>query len=305
MMELQKKFFQYLGVEKNYSKHTLISYETDLGQFMSFVQEITQQETLEIERIQKSHIRLWLANLDQQKLKKTSISRKIACLKSFFKFALKRGYVTQNPTTGIISPKKDKRLPKSITKQEAERLFDYQDDKTAWGNQKTAILELFYGCGIRLSELVQLSLKDINFTQQQIKVLGKGAKERVIPFGSKAKTALKQHLETRSELLKTNTDTTFLFLTKKGSPIYPRLVQKLIEKELARVSEHPQKSPHILRHSFATHLLDNGAELTAIKEMLGHANLAATQVYTSTSVERLKQIYKSAHPRAQLEKTEN
>ncbi|TNE71460.1 tyrosine recombinase [bacterium] len=302
MTEEVNKFFQYLRVEKNYSINTIESYEIDLKQFISFVGDLLNKELLDIQEIKKTHIRLWLSDLDRLKLKKTSISRKIACLKSFFKFALKRGYINQNPTNGIITPRKEKRLPKSLSKQEVELLFTIQDDETAWDLQKSAILELFYGCGIRLSELVQLSIKDINLNQQQIKVLGKGAKERVIPFGSKANSAIKRHLNSRHELLGNSVHDS-VFLTKNGAPIYARLVQRIIKNELARVSESTQKSPHVLRHSFATHLLDNGAEITAIKELLGHSNLAATQVYTHTSVERLKNIYKQAHPRAQ--KTNN
>lgn len=297
MTDVVQKFKTYLSIEKNYSLHTIEAYSSDLEQFMLFIQPLMNSTSIEIESISKIHIRLWLSDLDSKEQKKSSIARKIACLKSFFKYALKRGYINFNPSSSISTPKKEKRLPKSLTANETENLFLVQDDFSAWGTQTAAILELFYACGIRLSELVQLDMGDINFKQNQVKVLGKGSKERIIPFGSNAAKALKNHMKLRFTIA-TRCDIHALFITKKGERIYPRLVQRIVKSQLERVSESTQKSPHVLRHSFATHLLDNGAEISAIKEMLGHANLAATQIYTHTSVERLKNVYKMAHPRA-------
>lgn len=301
MIEVVQKFKTYLSIEKNYSSHTIEAYSRDLEQFMLFIQPLMGSDSIDIESITKIHIRLWLSELDSKDQKKSSIARRIACLKSFFKYALKRGYITINPSSSIVTPKKKKRLPKSLTSSETEQLFQVQDDFSAWGIQIAAILELFYACGIRLSELVQLNMGDINFKQNQLKVLGKGAKERIIPFGSNANIAIKKHFESRNSIAE-KCDAQALFITKKGERIYPRLVQRIVKSQLERVSESTQKSPHVLRHSFATHLLDNGAEISAIKEMLGHANLAATQIYTHTSVERLKNVYKMAHPRAKTTK---
>lgn len=299
MKEDLKKFFNYLAFERNYSEHTQMAYRSDLEQFLEFLSHSEKMNPQSASDITKIHIRLWLSDLSSNKASKATINRKIATLKSFFGYCLKRGIIDQNPASRIVSPKKDKRLPKSLTKSETEQLFVLQDDITPWGIQQKAILELFYGCGIRLSELVHLKKENINFSQMQLKVLGKGNKQRVIPFGNKALEAINNHLNSRN-LISEKISTEALFITKKGNSIYPRLVQQLVKKQLQRVSEIQQKSPHVLRHSFATHLLDNGAEIIAIKELLGHSNLAATQVYTHTSVERLKNVYKKAHPRASI-----
>jgi len=300
MTEAMKKFFQYLEFERNYSANTVEAYRSDLEQFHAFVLLLLKtNQKIDLHSLDKTHIRLWLSSLNRENVKKSTLSRKIASLKSFFSYCLKRGIAQANPTKGISTPKKDKRLPKSLSQKETEHLFELQDESSAWGIQTKALLELFYSCGIRLSELVNLSIADINFTQKQIKVLGKGDKERVIPFGNHALSAIQLHLKNREQISDRIT-TKALFITKKGNRIYPRLVQNLVKTQLSKVSEITQKSPHVLRHSFATHLLDNGAEIIAIKELLGHANLAATQVYTHASVERLKQVYKTAHPRASI-----
>lgn len=232
---------------------------------------------------------------------KSSIARKVAAVRSFFKYSFKRGMVEQNPAHLLIVPKKDQPLPKTANSEDLSRMMELAPGDNPRSAQDRAILELFYSTGIRLSELVSLDIDEVNFDLKQVKVMGKGAKQRIVPLGSSSVTALKRHLQTRKELYGTRTDRdarSALFLAAHGQRIYPRAVQRLVNDYLTRASEVTQKSPHVLRHSFATHLLDRGADIRVIKELLGHSNLASTQVYTHTSVERLKNVYELAHPRA-------
>ncbi len=302
MKEILHRFLRYLTIEKNASKHTISAYRTDLEQFLIFCArefEVSEEDVI-LDHIQRITIRVWLGELTESGLSKTSISRKIAAIRSFFKFAFKRGFIQKNPAHLLMPPKKGKRLPKVIPESDLERMFELIDRSTKEGAQEAAMLELFYSTGIRLSELVNLNISDIDFANRQIKVMGKGSKERIVPFGDAAANALKTHFENRQDFKtdKTSSDTNALFFSVSGKRIYPKAVQTMVKKHLMNVSEVTQKSPHVLRHSFATHLLNNGAEIRVIKEMLGHANLAATQIYTGTSVEHLKKIYNKAHPRA-------
>lgn len=303
MKEALDRFLRFLTIEKNASKHTTSAYRTDLEQFLAFFAKEKEVNTSEVSlsQIQRLTIRIWLGELSEQNLSKTSIARKIAALRSFFKFAYKRGLVEKNPAHLLMPPKKGKRLPKVVTESEVTSMFDHIDRTTHTGIQDAAILELFYSTGIRLSELVQLNVSDVDLASRQIKVMGKGSKERIVPFGKQARAALVAHLEQRTEFRteKHPFDKDALFLSVSGKRIYPRAVQKMVRNYLAESSEVTQKSPHVLRHSFATHLLNNGAEIRVIKELLGHANLAATQIYTGTSVDHLKKIYHKAHPRAE------
>lgn len=303
MEEAISKYLRYLKVERNASPHTIISYENDLSQFLSFCESYYEldSEAVELDGIDRLTIRLWLGELSDQGLAKSSIARKVAALRSFFKYCFKRGLVEQNPAHLLIVPKKDRPLPQTATPEDMNRMMDLVDTEHPRGMQSRAILELFYGTGIRLSELVGLSMDHLNLELRQIKVTGKGAKERIVPLGDRALEALKNHLDHRKELFGSRTDDDArkaLFLATGGQRIYPRAVQRLVRDYLERASEITQKSPHVLRHSFATHLLDRGADIRVIKELLGHANLAATQVYTHTSVERLKNVYDLAHPRS-------
>lgn len=303
MKKAIKKYLRYLEVERNASQHTITSYETDLLQFIAFCDKHlgANKSNLHLDLIERLTIRLWLGELSERGLAKSSIARKVAAIRSFFKYCFKRGMVEENPAHLLIVPKKDQPLPKTASKEDLNRMMELAQGNSPKSAQNRAILELLYGTGIRLSELVSLNEADINIKLDQLKVLGKGAKQRIVPFGSRAKEALEQHLETKPELFGSRTDADArkaVFLAANGQRIYPRAVQRIVKDYLQRASEVTQKSPHVLRHSFATHLLDQGADIRVIKELLGHANLAATQVYTHTSVERLKNVYELAHPRA-------
>ncbi len=297
------KYLRYLKIERNASPHTITSYLNDLNQFLAFCSEQFKvaEEQVRLDNIDRLLIRLWLGELSEEGLAKSSIARKVAAIRSFFKYCFKRGMVEQNPAHLLIVPKTDKPLPKTATSEDLGRMMDFAEGDTPQSAQDRAILELFYSTGIRLSELTELDLDDLNLDMKQIKVLGKGAKQRIVPLGGESLKALKNHLQSRHELYGERTDADAkkaVFLAAGGQRIYPRAVQRLVEDYLKKASEVTQKSPHVLRHSFATHLLDQGADIRVIKELLGHSSLAATQVYTHTSVERLKNVYELAHPRA-------
>ncbi|MAO64457.1 MAG: tyrosine recombinase [Balneola sp.] len=303
MKALIEKYLKYLSVERNASKHTITSYKNDLSSFLSFTAQTEQEdpENIDVTLISRLSIRLWLGDLSEQGLAKSSIARKVAALRSFFKYCFKRGYIDKNPAHLLVVPKTDQSLPKTATKEDIERMMDAVDIQTTRGLQNRAILELFYGTGMRLSELTGLNKTDINLRQNQVSVHGKGNKQRIIPLGKTVVTILKDFMARRSELYGNRTDRDAkqsLFLAENGQRIYDKAVQRIVKKYLKQTSEVTQKSPHVLRHSFATHMLDNGADIRVIKEFLGHANLAATQVYTHTSIERLKNVYEQAHPRA-------
>lgn len=291
MREPIDRFFKYLSIERNVSPYTVAAYRRDLDQCLRFLSDLFEipDETIDLDAVTKSHLRLWIGDLSDRNLKKTSIARKIAAIRAFFRFAHKRGHSKSNPAATLLTPKREKRLPKTMPMAGLNDLLDATVDE-----QSRAILELFYGTGMRLSELVSLNITDVDFRLKQITVIGKGAKQRIIPFGEKAENALKSWLLVRVAL-----DTSALFVTPKGRRIYPKAVQRMVGSALLPIAEGAQKSPHVLRHSFATHLLDRGADIRIIKDLLGHSNLAATQVYTHNSVERLKQLYEHAHPRAQ------
>ncbi|MCC5925218.1 MAG: tyrosine recombinase [Bacteroidetes bacterium] len=304
MKEVISLYIRYLSVEKNASEHTKTAYNTDLEQLCDYLSELIGSD-FQIDSIDRTHLRSWLAELSSQNSSKATLQRKVASLKSFFRFAYKRGYVSQNSAQHLVSPKHNGRLPKTVPVADISRMLNEEssehtsNEETALQNQKRAILELFYATGIRLSELTGLNTDRVDLKLNQIKVLGKGSKERIVPFGTAAREALTRHLETREILSKKSTQyTDAVFLTVRGKRLYSRAVQRMVKSELDKV-EAQQASPHALRHSFATHLLDNGADIRVIKELLGHSSLKSTQVYTNVSSHRLKEIYKQAHPRAE------
>lgn len=301
-------FLRYLRVERNASEHTIEAYERDLDQFFRFAAPNEDHLDLSIQNTDSITIRVWIGTLLEQGMSRASIARKAAALRSFFKYAFRRGHIEHNPAQILIIPKQPKRIPTVVSEPDLQRLLEQTSDGTAWMNQENALIELFYSTGIRLSELTGLNIDRLDLSQQQIIVMGKGQKQRVVPFGKKASDSLRIHLTTRHELLKGETeahhpDSQAVFLTKKGKRIYPRLVQKIVHNRIESVSEINKKSPHVLRHSFATHMLNAGADIRMIKEFLGHSSLAATQVYTHTGVDHLKRIHQQAHPRAKLEKS--
>ena len=309
-----EKFMAFLRVEKNASFYTLTSYKTDLNQFIDFLSSHFDSEKFSIVQIDRLAIRLWLGELSEQGLTQNSIARKVAALRSFFKYAFKHGWIQKNPAHLLVIPKKTRTLPKTISAPDLQRMLDsYRNEKNPVGSiQDYVILELFYTSGIRVSELCGLNIQDIQLTQAWIKVRGKGNKERIVPISSSVNKLLKNFLNNRSHTVKNIQSITNevkknpkdrkkespLFIAPSGQRMYPKQVYRIVNKAIKQYSEVTQKSPHVLRHSFATHMLDNGADIRLIKEFLGHSSLASTQVYTHTSVERLRTIYEQAHPRA-------
>lgn len=299
-------FLDSLRFEKRYSQHTLISYQTDLEQFFTFLK--SQFDEPEPDKITAVFIRSWLAELKEDKISSKSINRKISTLKSFFRFLMKQGVIKQTPMTTIVSPKISKRLPSFVEEKAAKKLLEDRtvsvnteeknNNKIHWRERTDKlILSLFYQTGIRLSELVSLKEKHVDAHYQQLKVLGKGNKERIIPISKQLLNDLTDYMNNKPVRVEGVEE---VLVNEKGKALYSRYVYSRVNKLLNAVSEITieKKSPHILRHTFATHLMNEGAELNAVKELLGHSSLAATQVYTHNTIEKLKSIHKKAHPKA-------
>lgn len=287
-------FLDYLRFERRYSRHTIISYENDLTQFFDYL--VTDFGGVEPARINAAMIRSWLASLKGDAMSAKTINRKISALKSFFKFQLREGKIAQSPMTTIVSPKVSKRLPMYVEAKDMDTLLQHVTFPDDWpGKTDRLIIQLFYATGMRLSELVGLKLDYVDVAQKQIKVLGKGNKERLIPVAPALLEAIKDYIQNRPA---TANDQPFVFVNEKGKQLNSRTVYASIRKYLSLVTTIEKKSPHVLRHSFATHLMNNGADLNAVKSLLGHSSLAATQVYTHNSVEKLKEIFRKAHPKA-------
>ena len=295
------QFLQYIARERNYSVHTVASYEDDLRQFSEFLQRHFERTAYTLNDIDNVTIRLFLGDLLEQGFSKSSIARKLAAIKSLFRYLRKKHDVQRNPALNVSSPKLEKRLPQYLDEKTVGSLMAQPDCSTPEGVRDAAILELFYSTGIRLSELIGLWLTDVDFRNNTIKVTGKGNKQRIIPFGRPAKAALQRYILERKNLVDERASSShvdLVFLTARGKQMTPKGVNLLINKYISKVSEIQKKSPHVLRHSFATHLLNHGADLRAVKELLGHESLSTTQIYTHVSVDRLKKIYAQAHPKA-------
>ena len=289
----QDEFLKYLQFEKRYSHNTLLAYINDLSQFIQFI--TTEYQITELSEINHSIIRSWIVSLMEQKVTARSVNRKITTLKTFYKFLLRQQKVTSNPMLKVLSPKVSKRLPVFVEKEKMDALLDNTIvDDTFEGKRNKLIIELFYATGIRLSELINLKQTDVDMYASQLKVLGKRNKERIIPFSDALKHEIANYIEAKPIL-----DTEYFFINKNGKKLYEKLVYRIVNSNLALVTTANKKSPHVLRHTFATQMLNNGADLNAVKELLGHANLSATQVYTHNTVEKLKNIHKQAHPRGE------
>lgn len=289
-------FLQHIKYEKRLSHHTVTAYETDLTQFSAFL--LFQYEFKEPERADFQMIRSWIVALVDEKIENRSINRKIATLRSFYNFLLRHKSITTDPMLKIKALKTDKTLPKYVEEKPMENLLDdmeFSDDFS--GLRDKLVLELLYGTGMRLAELIGLKITDLNLYNNTLTVLGKRNKQRIIPVNKSLVEAIKKYLTLRTDITDDTTNT-YLIVTDSGTQAYPMFIQRLVKKYLSLVTSLEQRSPHVLRHTFATHLLNRGADLNAIKDLLGHTSLAATQVYTHNSIEKLKKVFKQAHPKA-------
>ncbi len=289
-------FIDYCRTERNYSEKTIDTYYIALLQFREYI-AITDSPDLKVGEITKEEVNYFLGYLHDKGMKKRSIKLKISAVKSFFKFCYKKDIIKSNPASLVVLPKTERTLPSFLLEKEIEKLFASFDVSDPLQARNAALIELLYSSGLRISEALSLNLNDINREEHTVKVLGKGNKHRIVPIGRKALEALKNYFEKRNELAeKINDDA--LFITRKGKRLSQREAYRVINRALQGITEASKKSPHILRHSFATHLLDKGADLQSVSEMLGHSSLSTTQVYTHVSIERLKEAYKKAHPKA-------
>jgi len=290
MQRYIEKFINYLKIEKNASPHTITNYAIDLKAFSLF---LGSKDLNDIDRL---GLRKFLADLRSKNYSKRTIARKLASLRTFFKFLYREGLVKSNPMTAVITPKLDKSLPNILDVDKVLRLIQSPDETTIAGLRDRAIFETLYSTGIRVSELKGLDIDDVDFISGVIKVLGKGSKERIVPIGEAALKALKAYIEKRSA--GPVKDKMAVFLNKSGRRLTDGNVRSVVDKHIRTLSIAGKVSPHSLRHSFATHLLDRGADLRCVQELLGHMNLSTTQIYTHVSTERLKSVYDKAHPRA-------
>ncbi len=291
-----ESFLIYIQHEKRYSPHTVLAYRTDLMHFEAFMNQTYEMMPEEAKHV---HIRDYMVRLMEEEIGASSIGRKLSSLRSFYKFLYKRKIVPASPMSMIKAPKVPERLPVFVDAEKLDHLLDSGEffDDTFPSVRDKMVIEVLFGTGMRLSELLGLKDHDIDFYEETVKVLGKRKKERIIPVTKQLVAQLKTYLELKS-LQKFNNKTEDLFVTDKGAPVYPLFIYKVVKSYLTYISTQDKRSPHVLRHSYATSLLNRGADLNAIKELLGHASLAATQVYTHNSIERLKTIYKQAHPKA-------
>jgi integrase/recombinase XerC len=284
------KFINYLEVEKNASEHTLLNYHKDLEEFAAFI------NSDDLRAVTHLKLRTWLAYLKKKDYAKSTIARKLASLRSFFKFCVRENFIETNPAVSLATPKQEKKLPNFLTEAEVIKLLEAPDAATEAGLRDRAILETLYSTGMRVGELVALNYENIDFISGVIKVRGKGKKERLVPVGESALKAIKAYLDKR--VVPDGESKRVLFLNKRGRRINQRTIRRVIEKYIKVFCAKTGISPHTLRHSFATHLLDRGADLRSVQELLGHANLSTTQIYTHITAQRLKEVYNKAHPRA-------
>jgi len=294
--EAIQPFIGYLKFEKRYSHNTVTAYQGDLNDFIEFINGQFGETMLGV--ITHAIVRSWLARLKEQGLTAKSLNRKISTLKSFFKYLLKNGMIETSPMTKVISPKIGKRLPVFVKEEDTQKLLNTLSRSTEnWRTLNAKmIITILYSTGMRLSELINLKEKQVDFARSQIKVLGKGNKERIIPISAELGNSIREYQQLKRKEFETAEEV--LLVSEKGKKLYPKYAYLIVNQHLGEVSTLDKKSPHVLRHSFATHLMNNGADRNAVKELLGHSSLAATQVYTHNTIEKLKDIHKKAHPKS-------
>lgn len=297
MEGLIREYLATMRATKGMAARTIVAYQTDLVQFYRF---LAARGLAAPEKVTHLVVREFLARLKEEGLARSSMGRKIAALRSFFKYLCRSGHLTHNPMLGVATPRRERRLPRFLYPQEVELLLASFKDATPLARRDLAILELLYATGIRLSELVGLDLEDVDFSLACVRVMGKGGRERIVPMGRPALAACEEYLRAARPFLlaRGNPGERAFFLNRRGTRLSGRSVQRILARALARVAVIRQVSPHALRHSFATHLLENGADLRVVQELLGHVNVSTTQIYTHVTKERLKRVYERAHPRA-------
>ena len=301
MQEHIELFLEYLQFQRNYSTHTLRNYRSDLLEFDHYLTQGGKDAHLHLRQIDHISIRDFLGHLHQKGNAKSSIARKLAAIRSFFRFLYNEGKVPANPARLVHSPRQPERTPRFLTIREVETILELPDPDTPRGMRDRAILELLYASGLRVGELVRINLEDLSLEQQITKVYGKGKKERLVPFGKKAEQALRRYVEQRETLLRrqrTAREPNALFLNLRGSRISARSVERNLKEYIRKSALLLDVHPHLFRHSFATHLLNNGADLRCIQELLGHENLSTTQKYTHLSIKELMRVYRDSHPKA-------
>lgn len=292
----KEKFIQYLRYEKNYSSHTEISYLNDLTQFQTFI--AAECGDPDLKEIDSDMIRIWISSLMEEGMKPRSVNRKLSAIKSFFRYLKRNDVLTQNPAERVSGPKTVKRLPSFVNIDDMNRVIDDVDgfDDSFRGRRDRFLVELLYLTGMRRAELIGLKDADIDLFNGTLRVTGKRNKQRLIPFSDETKEKLQNYIQSRDQEITNKSP--FLFVKEDGGPLYPKLVYRIIHDHLSGIPTLSKKSPHVLRHSFATGMLNNGAEINAVKELLGHSSLASTEIYTHVTFEELKKAYHNAHPRA-------
>jgi integrase/recombinase XerC len=295
MNKYLEQFINYIEIEKRYSFNTVKNYERDLEDFYDF---LNKEAIDSIKNIDYKVVRLYLNYMYQKKYSKKTISRNISTLRSFFKYLKKHNHINNNPMLLITNPKQDKKLPNFLYYNELTKILDIPDKKTPFGLRDALIIELFYSTGIRVGEIVNIRIKDIDLSNKKINIIGKGNKERIVLYGSVCNDLLKEYIDNKRQLINETINTDHLFINHLGNKLTPRGIEYILNKVIKKSDVNSLVTPHTLRHTFATHMLNEGADLKSVQELLGHENLKTTQIYTHVSNERLRSVYLKTHPRA-------